>query len=102
MLASVQILDCWGSVPAVLSSSLDRTPRNILPCSQPPTLSASEAHHVAAAAPRQLSLGVFFGQNIPVLATKPDSPLDIGAPLPFTTNSLPKAVTVCQLVQVLF
>ena len=41
--------------------------------------------HVAAAAPRQLSPSFFSGQNIPVLATKPqcpDSPLDTGAPCP--------------------
>lgn len=52
IMASVQTLEAWGSVPPVSSSSHDRTPRNILPCSQPPTLSASRAHPCGCRCPK--------------------------------------------------
>ena len=93
IMASVQILDAWGSVLAVSSSSLDRTPRNILPCSQPPTFSASRAHPCGCRCPKTAVPEFLLWTKHPCACHKATvSRLTLGrwCPLPFTTSNPPR------------
>lgn len=93
IMASVQILDAWGSVPAVSSSSLDGTPRNILPCSQSPTFSASRAPPCGCRCPKTAVPEFLLWTKHPCACHKATvSRLTLGhwCPLPFTTSNPPR------------